>query len=105
MNKTLADAQHFATSLSNANSHPRIQRFVIPPFTTVRQVKAMLTHSDIMVGARYMHWAVEGAWTGEISPVMLTDCALDMVELGHSERRTHFGETDDTVSTASLPEV
>jgi len=98
MNKTLADAQHFATSLSNANSHPRIQRFVIPPFTSVRQVKAMLTLSDIMVGAQNMHWTDEGAWTGEISSVMLTDCALDMIELGHSERRTHLCETDDTVA-------
>jgi triosephosphate isomerase len=44
-----------------------------------------------------MHWADSGAWTGEISPLMLTDCHLDMVELGHSERRAHFGETDETV--------
>jgi len=98
MNKTLADAQHFAKVLRNAKSHPRIQRFVIPSFTTVRQVKAALNDCDVMVGAQNMHWADEGAWTGEISPVMLTDCELDMVELGHSERRTHFGETDDTVA-------
>jgi triosephosphate isomerase len=44
-----------------------------------------------------MHWADQGAWTGEISPLMLKDCGLDMVELGHSERREHFGETDETV--------
>jgi triosephosphate isomerase len=44
-----------------------------------------------------MHWADKGAWTGEISPPMLTDCGLDLVELGHSERRAHFGETDETV--------
>ena len=44
-----------------------------------------------------MHWADEGAWTGEVSPVMLKDCNLDLVELGHSERRAHFGETDETV--------
>ena len=44
-----------------------------------------------------MHWADAGAWTGEISPLMLTDCGLDIVELGHSERREHFGETDETV--------
>ena len=44
-----------------------------------------------------MHWADEGAWTGEISPAMLKDCGLDLVELGHSERREHFGETDETV--------
>ena len=44
-----------------------------------------------------MHWADEGAWTGEVSPVMLKDCGLDIVELGHSERREHFGDTDETV--------
>ncbi len=44
-----------------------------------------------------MHWADAGAWTGEISPVMLRDCGLDLIELGHSERREHFGETDKTV--------
>ena len=44
-----------------------------------------------------MHWQDNGAWTGEISPLMLKDCNLDVVELGHSERREHFGETDETV--------
>jgi triosephosphate isomerase len=44
-----------------------------------------------------MHWADDGAWTGEISPLMLNDCNLDIVELGHSERREFFGETDETV--------
>ena len=44
-----------------------------------------------------MHWDDQGAWTGEVSPLQLTDCGLDIVELGHSERREHFGETDETV--------
>jgi triosephosphate isomerase len=63
----------------------------------VREVKAMLADTSVKVGAQNMHWADEGAWTGEVSPVMLKDCGLDLVELGHSERREHFGETDDTV--------
>ncbi|TIN99203.1 MAG: triose-phosphate isomerase, partial [Mesorhizobium sp.] len=53
--------------------------------------------TSVKVGAQNMHWADEGAWTGEISPLMLKDCDLDIVELGHSERREHFGETDETV--------
>ena len=57
----------------------------------------MLAGTSVKVGAQNMHWADEGAWTGEISPVMLKDCDLDIVELGHSERREHFGETDETV--------
>lgn len=97
MNKTLAEALAFANGLAKQADDPRIQRFVIPPFTAVRQVKEALRDTSVKVGAQNMHWADEGAWTGEVSPVMLTDCGLDLVELGHSERRQHFGETDDTV--------
>ncbi|MET3857822.1 triose-phosphate isomerase [Rhizobium sp. OAE497] len=99
MNKTLAEAQQFARGLKAADAarDPRIQRFVIPPFTAVREVKAMLAETSVKVGAQNMHWADQGAWTGEVSPVMLKDCNLDIVELGHSERREHFGETDETV--------
>lgn len=99
MNKTLAEARAFATALSAADTAraPSIQRFVIPPFTAVRDVKRLLADSSVKVGAQNMHWADRGAWTGEVSPVMLTDCDLDIVELGHSERRDHFGETDETV--------
>ena len=100
MNKTLAEARAFAEGLlgaGGARAIPRIQRFVIPPFTAVREVKAMLSATSVKVGAQNMHWADAGAWTGEISPPMLKDCGLDLVELGHSERREHFGETDETV--------
>lgn len=99
MNKTLAEARAYASALLHDEpaTDNRIQRFVIPPFTCVREVKSMLAGTRIKVGAQNMHWADHGAWTGEISPVMLTDCHLDLVELGHSERRAHFGETDETV--------
>ncbi len=99
MNKTLAEAQSFAKALAAADGtqNTRIQRFVIPPFTAVRAVASILAGTSPKVGAQNMHWADSGAWTGEVSPVMLTDCGLDIVELGHSERREHFGETDETV--------
>lgn len=99
MNKTLAEAQAFASALAAADGDrdPRIQRFIIPPFTAVREIKTMMADTSVKVGAQNMHWAEQGAWTGEISPVMLADCGLDIVELGHSERREHFGETDQTV--------
>lgn len=101
MNKTLDEALSFAAKLkgSSAAVSQHVQRFVIPPFTAVRQVKALLSGTDIMVGAQNMHWAEQGAWTGEISASMLVDCNLDIVELGHSERREHFGETDETVGS------
>ena len=97
MNKTLAEARTFSEGLQGAPDDPRIQRFVIPPFTAVREVKAMLAATSVKVGAQNMHWADAGAWTGEISPLMLRDCNLDLVELGHSERREFFNETDETV--------
>lgn len=99
MNKTLAEARAFAEALCAADvlRDPRIQRFVIPPFTAVREVKSILSESSVKVGAQNMHWADQGAWTGEISPLMLKDCNLDIVELGHSERREYFGETNETV--------
>ncbi len=99
MNKTLAEARSFAEGLANAEivNDPRLQCFVIPPFTSIREVKAMLKDSAVKVGAQNMHWAESGAWTGEISPLMLVDCGMDVVELGHSERREFFGETDETV--------
>ncbi|OCP09352.1 MULTISPECIES: triose-phosphate isomerase [unclassified Ensifer] len=99
MNKTLAEAMAFADGLAAADTSrdERIQRFVIPPFTAVREVKARLAETSVKVGAQNMHWDDAGAWTGEVSPLMLRDCNLDVVELGHSERREHFGETDRTV--------
>ncbi len=99
MNKTLAEAKVFATALAQADGDrdDRIQRFVIPSFTNVREVKQILAETSVKVGAQNMHWADEGAWTGEVSPLMLKDCNLDIVELGHSERREFFGETDETV--------
>ncbi len=99
MHKTLAQSMAFADRLAETehDRDPRIQRFVIPPFTSLRQVKARLEATSVKVGAQTMHWADEGAWTGEISPVMLVDCGADIVEIGHSERREYFGEADETV--------
>ena len=99
MNKTLAEAMAFAETLAAfaPACDARIQPFVIPSFTAAREVKRALSGTRVRVGAQNMHWDDAGAWTGEISPVMLTDCGLDMVELGHSERRAHFGETCRTV--------
>ncbi len=99
MNKTRAEARAFVAGLKAAQTpaDPRIQPFVIPPFTALAEVAADLADSSVMVGAQNMHWADQGAWTGEISPVMLRDCGAQIVELGHSERRANFGETDETV--------
>jgi len=99
MNKTLAEGLAFADALAAfaTECDPRIQPFVVPSFTSAREVKRALAGTHVKVGAQNMHWANAGAWTGEVSPPMLRDCNLDLVELGHSERREHFGETNHTV--------
>ncbi|MCH8532560.1 MAG: triose-phosphate isomerase [Saccharospirillum sp.] len=97
MNKTLAEAVQFADALSSVAFSDRVTPFVIPSFTNIREVKQRLANTPVKVGAQNMHWAEAGAWTGEVSPLMLKDCLVDLVEIGHSERRTHFGETDETV--------
>ncbi len=99
MNKTRAEALAFAEALASAvpGVDAAIQPFIVPPFTCVREVKAALVGTRVKVGAQNIHWEDAGAWTGEISASMLVDCGLDLVELGHSERRANFGETDRTV--------
>ena len=97
MNKTLGEAMLFAQALAGKRFDDAIRPFILPPFTVAREVKAALAETPVKIGAQNMHWADAGAWTGEISPLMLKDCGLDLVELGHSERRQHFGETDESV--------
>ena len=58
----------------------------------------LLSGTRVRVGVQNMHWAEAGAWTGEISAAMAADCGATLAEIGHSERRTHFGETDETVA-------
>lgn len=100
MNKTRAEAQAFATELAGSPvaQSVRCNLFVIPPFPYIRDMAESLKGTNVRVGAQNMHWADHGAWTGEVSPLMLKDCGATLVEIGHSERRTHFGETDQTVA-------
>ncbi|MFO1034900.1 MAG: triose-phosphate isomerase [Hyphomicrobiales bacterium] len=100
MNKLRADALAFAEALraSSVATTSACQPFVIPPFPYITEVAATLSGTRVKVGAQNAHWDDKGAWTGEVSPAMVKDCGATLVELGHSERRTHFGETDETVA-------
>ena len=68
-----------------------------PPFTNLLAVAALLEGTDIGLGAQNMHWEMSGAFTGEISPAMVSELCHYVI-IGHSERRTYFGETDETVN-------
>lgn len=99
MNKTLVEAVLWCDGMTNflsTNKLP-VQAFVVPPFTALHKVAGKLAECDILVGAQNMHWEDQGAWTGEISAPMIKECGAQFVELGHSERRAYFGETDETV--------
>jgi L-erythrulose 1-phosphate isomerase len=100
MNKLRADAHAFANALREADAAKQSspQLFIVPPFPYIADVAAILKDTKVKVGAQNMHWADQGAWTGEVSPLMIKDCGATLVELGHSERRTYFGETDETVA-------
>ena len=100
MNKTRAEGRAYARTLaaSDLARSDAVALFVIPPFTAVAEVADALTDTRVMVGVQNMHWAEAGPWTGEISARMVEDVGARLVEIGHSERRTHFGETDETVA-------
>ncbi|HEY6103561.1 MAG TPA: triose-phosphate isomerase [bacterium] len=104
MNKTVKEAREYAARLADyLAGHPaRARIFVVPPFTALQTVGQVLKDSGVIVGAQNMHWSDGGAFTGEISPGMLRDVGVSLVELGHSERRAQFGETDETVNRKVL---
>jgi triosephosphate isomerase len=70
---------------------------VFPPFTALADAGRFVSSGPIGLGGQNLFWEAEGAWTGEISPRMLADTGCRWVLIGHSERRQHFGETDESV--------
>jgi len=100
MYKTTAEARKLALDIRNAtiNAANDLDIVLCPPFTSLSAVGEVLKGSRVVIGAQDCHWEREGAFTGEISPVMLADLGCRYSIVGHSERRTHFGETDRAVS-------
>jgi L-erythrulose 1-phosphate isomerase len=99
MNKTLAEADRFVDELLTFDIPSGIQPFLLPPHTALARVRDRLpADSSVLLGAQNAHWAPEGSWTGEISMSMAKDAGATLIEIGHSERRAHFGETNRTVA-------
>ncbi|HUX69068.1 MAG TPA: triose-phosphate isomerase [Cellulomonadaceae bacterium] len=101
MNKTLDQARDYARTLAatDPGRWQGIQPFVIPPATALLAVNQVLgPRSHILLGAQNAHWEDAGAWTGEVSVPQVADSGAQIVEIGHSERREFFAETDATVN-------
>jgi triosephosphate isomerase len=98
MHKTVTEARHFVSELVPAlQVIEGVDRVICPPFPSLLAVAALLEGTEIRLGAQNMHWESSGAYTGEVSPAMLAELCQYVI-LGHSERRTFFGETDETVN-------
>src|SRR5256714_7096009 len=100
MNMTQGEAAAFvSTFLLEIGESRDVEVVIVPPFTAIAAVNAALENAQhVKVGAQNMHWERSGAFTGEISPAMLRDLFVRYVVVGHSERRTLFGETDEIVN-------
>ncbi|MBO5668207.1 MAG: triose-phosphate isomerase [Lentisphaeria bacterium] len=102
MNKNAAEGKALVDELkaicSNCCCCCEADVVVCPPFTTIATVVEAVKGTAIKVGAQNIHWADNGAFTGEISGDMLKSAGVEYVIIGHSERRQYFGETDATVN-------
>ncbi len=97
MHKTVPEALSLVQEIKIKLSRSDYKVVVIPPFTALYSVGGAISGSPIKLGAQNVFWEDEGAYTGEISPLMLSDLGVEYVLVGHSERRKYFGETDEIV--------
>ncbi len=84
--------------LAQIKDNTSVDVVVAPAFTSLGSVAEHLKGTKVALAAQNMHWENKGAYTGEVSPLMLKDAGCSHVIIGHSERRQYFGETDETVN-------
>jgi len=98
MNKTVAEARELVSALSGElGKISGVEKVLCPPYTLLPALSEMLVGTEIGLGAQDLHWEEKGAFTGEVAPNMVKEFC-NYVIIGHSERRTYFGETDEAVN-------
>jgi triosephosphate isomerase len=99
MHLTLAEAVQLAQAVATAAAGcPDRDVIIAPPFTALAAVTAAIKGTSLQVAAQNVAWEKQGAYTGEISPIMLKDIGVNAVIIGHSERRHIFGENDTMIN-------
>jgi triosephosphate isomerase (TIM) len=106
MYKTVAEAVVFVKELKLAvKDFDRVEIALAPPFTALHAVAEAARNTNIEVASQDVYWEREGAFTGEISPVMIKEAGAEYAIVGHSERRRVFGESDAIVNRKALAVV
>lgn len=102
MFKTVSEALAFVEAAKGAAEVDGVESVICAPYITLPALVEAVKGTTLKVGAQNMHWEDNGAFTGEISGVMLKDLGVDYVIIGHSERRAYFADTDETVNRKVL---
>ncbi len=99
MNKTISETREFLLNfVPDVKDITHTDIAIAPPFTSLWIASDKLTGSNVMLAAQDVFYEEKGAYTGEVSPLMLVDIGCRYVIIGHSERRQYFKETDDIVN-------
>lgn len=105
MNKTVSEGVEFVRQIKDLGNNTDVEVVVCVPSVSLYPIKKELEGSNIKIGSQNIHWEDSGAFTGEISPLMLNDIGVDYAIIGHSERRQYFNETDETVNKRLLSAI
>lgn len=98
MHKTIKEAKEFVNDLKKMQGDTDVEVVLCAPYTQLHALKEAVNGTKIKIGAQNMHFENEGAYTGEISPIMLDEIGVEYCIIGHSERRQYYAETNETVN-------
>ena len=102
MNKTIEETIEFINEIKDKLNDDKVEAVICAPFTVLKDLKEATKGTNIKVGAQNMHYAENGAFTGEVSATMLKEIGMDYVIIGHSERRQYFNETNEACNKKVL---